>query len=141
MTYNEYSELLREHGLKVTPQRVAVLEALDGLRNHPTADQIIEYIRANHPNVAIGTVYRTLETFAGRGLISRVQTEADVMRYDGVRGKHHHLYCADTERIEDYTDEALTSLIEEHFRRRKIKNFIIDDIRLQLVGRFTDSKR
>jgi Fur family peroxide stress response transcriptional regulator len=43
---------LSEAGLKITPQCIAVLEAVMQLRNHPTAENVIEFIKTNHPNIA-----------------------------------------------------------------------------------------
>lgn len=131
---------LAEKGLKVTPQRMAILEAIIKLNNHPTADNIIEFIRKNHPNIATGTVYKVLETLVVCGLIRKVKTDKDFMRYDAVLENHHHLYCAESDRIEDYFDDELNSVIENHFRKKNIPNFKIDDIKLQIIGRFTDNK-
>lgn len=86
---------LIEKGLKVTPQRMIILEAIYRLDNHPTAEQIIEYIRQEHPNIATGTVYKVLETLVSNNLVRKVKTEKDIMRYDGKTGNHHHLYCTD----------------------------------------------
>ncbi|MFP4555284.1 MAG: Fur family transcriptional regulator [Bacteroidales bacterium] len=131
-------ERLIEHGLKITPQRIAALDAINELTDHPTADLIIDYIRKNHPNIAVGTVYKTLETFAKTGLVKKVKTDKDVMRYDSVAKKHHHLYCIDSDRIEDYWDDELDQLLENYFRSKKIPNFNINEIKLQLSGKFTD---
>ena len=62
-----------EKGLKITPQRVVILEAIYKLNNHPTAENIIEYIRESHPNIATGTVYKVLETLVENGLIKKVR--------------------------------------------------------------------
>ncbi|MDZ7623838.1 MAG: transcriptional repressor [Ignavibacteriaceae bacterium] len=51
---------LKDINLKVTPQRIAVLEALNSIKDHPTADKIKEYVVKNHPNIAVGTIYKTL---------------------------------------------------------------------------------
>ena len=45
------------------------------------------------------------------------------MRYDAVMEKHHHLYCSETDRIDDYIDEELNKLIDEYFIKRKFKGF------------------
>lgn len=129
---------LIENGLKITPQRIAVLEAMDNLKNHPSTEGIIEYIRKNHPSIATGTVYKTLELFVEKGIISRVKTEKDVMRYDTVTDKHHHLYCMESNRIEDYHDKELNRLLENYFKNKKIPNFNINEIKIQLSGKFTD---
>lgn len=128
--------ILQEKGLKVTPQRVAIYEAVVKLNNHPTADNIIEYIKTNHPNISVGTVYKVLDSLTENNLLQKVKTEKDIMRYDAVLTKHHHLYCAETDRIEDYNDEKLNALISDYFKKNKIKNFKIQDIKLQITGQF-----
>jgi Fur family peroxide stress response transcriptional regulator len=127
---------LKNSDLKITPQRIAVLEALNNLKNHPTADKIKEYVVKNHPNIAVGTIYKTLETFVEKGLVKKVKTEQDVMRYDAILDKHHHLYCEDTERIEDFFDDQLNEMLEEYFKKKKIPNFKVKDIKLQIIGTF-----
>jgi Fur family peroxide stress response transcriptional regulator len=131
-------ELLKEYDLKITPQRIAVLDAMNSLKDHPTAECIIEYIRKNHPNIAIGTVYKTLDTFAEKGIIKRVKTDRDVMRYDAITSNHHHLYCIETDRIKDYEDEELTQILNEYFINKRIPSFNIEEIKLQITGKFTD---
>jgi Fur family peroxide stress response transcriptional regulator len=127
---------LKEAGLKVTPQRLAILEAVSDLGNHPSAENIIEYIRSSHPGIATGTVYKVLDVLVEKNLIRKVKTEKDVMRYDGVLDNHHHLYCAQSERIEDYTDEELDQILQEYFRKKAIPGFRIEEINLQIKGKF-----
>jgi Fur family transcriptional regulator, peroxide stress response regulator len=131
-------DILSENGLKVTPQRVAVYEAISKMHNHPNAENVIDFIKRKYPNIAIGTVYNTLETFAQKGIINRIKTNGDVMRYDAVRQRHHHLYSADSRRIEDYYDDELNSYISEFMKQKKIPNFTIEDITIQIVGKFDD---
>ncbi len=125
-----------EKGLKVTPQRVVILEAIYKLNNHPAADNIIEYIRESHPNIATGTVYKVLETLIENGLIKKVTTDKDIMRYDGIVEKHHHLYCTECDLIKDYMDEELDKLLQNYFKNKNIKGFKIEDIVLQIRGTF-----
>ena len=131
---------LKDSNLKVTPQRIAVLEALNNLKNHPTADKIKEYVVKNHPNIAVGTIYKTLETFVEKGLVKKVKTEKDVMRYDAILNKHHHLYCEDSERIQDFFDDELDNMIDKYFKKKKIPNFKVKDIKLQIIGTFNNKK-
>ena len=58
------------------------------------------------------------------------------MRYETCLSNHHHLYCAETERIEDFEDESLNQLINDYFKENKIKNFKIQNIQLQITGTF-----
>ena len=131
---------LAAKGLKITPQRIAVLDALNKLKNHPTADSVISYVRKNHPNIAPGTIYKTLELFVSKGIIKKVKTDKDSMRYDSVLEHHHHLYSSQSELIEDYYDEELSNLIEKYFERKKIPNFIVEEVKLQVIGQFTQKK-
>lgn len=131
---------LVQGGLKVTPQRIAILEALYELKGHPTADMIARHIKPSYTNIALGTVYNTLEKFVKNGIIKKVKTDKDIMRYDPVLNHHHHLYCNESERIEDYNDEELNQILENYFTKHKIPHFKIEDVRMQIVGKFTDKK-
>lgn len=137
MNQEEAREWLAKGGLRVTPQRLAVIEALFALRNHPTAEQITGYVHRLHPNIATGTIYNILETLVEKGILRKVKTSQDAMRYDAVPERHHHLYCSHSNRIEDYYDEGLTSLLADYFRDHEIPGFTVDEISLQINGRFT----
>ena len=108
-----FREQLKQKGLKVTPQRVAIYEAVAELHNHPTAENIIEYIKTNHPNISVGTVYKVLDSLVENNLLRKVKNEKDIMRYDAVLEHHHHLYCAESDRIEDFEDPQLDHFISE----------------------------
>jgi Fur family transcriptional regulator, peroxide stress response regulator len=136
MNINEIRNKLIEKKLKVTPQRIAILEAIDQLNNHPTAENIIEFIRKNHPNIATATVYKVLDALVENRLVKKVKTEKDIMRYDAFMVNHHHLYCSESDRIEDFVDEDLNNLIEQFFKNRQIPDFKIEDVKLQIIGKF-----
>jgi Fur family peroxide stress response transcriptional regulator len=142
MKISEIRNKLIEKGLKVTPQRIAIMGAIVKLNNHPTAEYLIDHIRKNHPNIATATVYKVLDAFLENGLIKKVKTEKDIMRYDAIMENHHHLYSAESDRIEDYFDTELNKLIGAYFEKKGIPNFEITDINLQIIGKFSnkDSK-
>jgi Fur family peroxide stress response transcriptional regulator len=81
-----------------------------------------------------------LDALVENQLIKRVKTAKDIMRYDGILENHHHLYCSVSDRIEDYNDDKLNSILEEFFRNNAIPDFKIEDIKLQIIGKFTKSK-
>ena len=141
MKAEEFSNKLIEKGLKVTPQRIAIIEAIVKLNNHPTAENIIEYIRKKHPNIATATVYKVLDALVPSKLIKKVKTEKDIMRYDAIMESHHHLYCSESDRIEDYNDNELNELLEKYFEKKGIPDFKIEDIKLQIIGQFTNIKK
>lgn len=127
---------LAEKGMKITPQRMAILEAIYELNNHPTAENVIDYIRQTHPNIAIGTVYKVLETLVENGLIKKVTTDRDFMRYDGILESHHHLYCSTCDLIEDYHDAELDELLKKYFENKQLPGFQPEEFVLQIKGTF-----
>lgn len=140
MKIEDYGTRLRESGLRVTPQRLAVYEAVDVLHDHPTAEEVSQYIRKKHPEIALGTIYKTLETLAEKAILRRVKTDSGLLRYDAVDDRHHHIYCTHCDRIEDYYDAGLTKMLYDYFEIHRIPGFRIEDIKLQIVGKYTDNR-
>ncbi len=132
----EIRSKLSERGIKITPQRIAILEAVYKSNNHPSAEDIIEYIKDSNPNIAKGTVYKVLETLVLNDLIRKVKTDKDIMRYDGIVENHHHLYCSKCDLIEDYKDAELDNILKDYFKDRSIEGFRIEEIILQVRGTF-----
>ena len=140
MNSAEAIEKLKQKGLRVTPQRVAVFQTVYKLNNHPTAENIISNIQKNLPHISVGTVYKVLDTLVESNLLGKVKTERGTMRYDPVLSRHHHLYCKESDRIEDYEDSELDKMIESYFSRNKIEHFTVTDIQLQISGQFKSKK-
>lgn len=86
-------ELLREHGVPVTAQRLAVLRAVSS-RPHGTADAIAKEVRAEIGVISRQAVYDALGILSEKGLIRRIQPAGSPARYeDRVGDNHHHLIC------------------------------------------------
>jgi len=131
-----FHSLLKDAGLKVTPQRVAVLHAVFSLEGHPSSEKVSDFVKIRHPSIALGTIYNILDSLTEKRILTRVKTDKGVMLYDAVTSKHHHLYCDESDRIKDYYDEELDAILEDYFKKKKIDDFEVADIKLQLVGRF-----
>ena len=87
------ADLLREHGLPITAQRLAVLRAVSG-RPHATADAIAEEVRSEIGAISRQAVYDALGIMAEKGLIRRIQPAGSSARYeDRVGDNHHHVIC------------------------------------------------
>ena len=87
------ADLLREHGLHVTAQRVAVVRAVSD-RPHCTADDVAEAVRAEIGTISRQAVYDALGVLADKGLIRRIQPAGSPARFeDRVDDNHHHLVC------------------------------------------------
>jgi Fur family peroxide stress response transcriptional regulator len=63
------------------------------------------------------------------------------MRYDAIMENHHHLYCSESDRIEDYNNNELNELLEMYFEKKGIPDFKIEDIKLQIIGKFIKTKK
>ena len=140
LTIQDLRKMISNTGLKVTPQRSSILRSIIELNNHPTAEQIIGHIHKENPSISTGTVYNVLDTMEAHGLIKKVKTEKDIMRYEAIKERHHHLYCTECDFIEDYANQELDQLIESYFKNNTIDNFIIDNITLQINGKFITHK-
>ena len=83
----------RSHGLKVTPQRLAVFRALDGNRSHPSAESVHAAVVAELPTVSLRTVYSVLGELAELGEILQFDLGTGSSRFDPNLDPHHHLVC------------------------------------------------
>ena len=93
--------LLREHGIQVTAQRLAVLRAVSG-EPHTTADRVAEVVRAEIGAISLQSVYDALSVLVTEGLIRRIQPAGSAARFeDRVGDNHHHLICRVCGRVVD----------------------------------------
>lgn len=89
----ESATILRNHGIPVTAQRLALLRAVN-VRPHSTADTLAEAVRAEIGAVSKQAVYNTLATFVEKGLLRRIQPAGSPALYETrVGDNHHHLIC------------------------------------------------
>ncbi len=94
-------QLLREHGIRVTAQRLAVLNAVSA-RPHATADDLVGDVRAGIGAVSRQAVFDTLGILVESGVIRRIQPARSAARYeDRVDDNHHHLVCRGCGRVVD----------------------------------------
>ncbi|WP_420316233.1 Fur family transcriptional regulator [Ekhidna sp.] len=135
---NQIKERLSEVGLKATHPRIVVLRQLMVSNDHPTAESIHETIREENPSISLGSVYRVLDVLVDSGLIQRVSVRSGSKRYDANMNPHGHFYCLKTNKIQDFYDEELYGLINEFFRKKRIRNFRINEIKLQVNGERID---
>lgn len=100
--------LLRARGGRLTPQRLAVYEAVVGQTTHPSVEMVHDAVRERFPGISQATVYTTLGLFADLGLIQEVGGR--VRRYDGRAGRHVNLVCQRCGEVTDVPDSRLEAL-------------------------------
>jgi Fur family peroxide stress response transcriptional regulator len=101
-----YDETISEKGFRFTAQRRQVYDALMAQRDHPTAVEVFMRVKAKLPTISLATVYNTLETLAGCGLVKHVNHEREPSRYCANLDEHAHLFC---EKCSSVTDLPLRS--------------------------------
>lgn len=77
-----------------TMQKTIVLSALRSLANHPTADNIYDYIKEDYPSISRATVYRVLNRFAESGVIQKVSVNNGADHFDHTLAPHYHVCCS-----------------------------------------------
>lgn len=92
---DDVEQLLREHGVQVTAQRLAVMRAVSA-QPHATADQLAKSVRSVIGSISRQAVYDTLSVLVDKELIRRIQPAGSAARYeDRIDDNHHHLICRD----------------------------------------------
>ncbi len=120
----EIAEILREKGLKATPQRMAIYSVLINTKSHPSAETIFKTLEPKNPSMSLATVYKTLEAFKKAGLITEINLGDGFSRYDGVTQFHPHVICTECGRLIDAKLKNIELIIEdiENSTNFKIQN-------------------
>ena len=132
---------LNKANLKATHQRLAILQAIDSCKTHPTPESIYALIKEEYPTITLATVYNTLDSFAEAGIINKVASVSGTKRYDPNIGAHGHIYIHNTDEILDYYDDELDHMIRDFFRKKKINNLKIKNITLNINGEKIDNNK
>jgi Fur family transcriptional regulator, peroxide stress response regulator len=91
----------RNIGLKLTPQRIAVLEYLENNNEHPSAETVYANVARKFPTMSFATVYNTLAALREKGFLLELTIDADKRRYDPDTTPHNHLICTKCRKIVD----------------------------------------
>jgi Fur family transcriptional regulator, peroxide stress response regulator len=135
---SEPARVLRQAGLRVTPQRLAVArEVLN--RQHPTAAEVYEAVRSQFPTMGLATVYATLNTMSRVGLVKPLPF-ADAVRFDANVAPHANLICTQCQRIVDF-EGCIDLLAQLRDRTQEGAGFSLDAERLDLYGTCANCRR
>lgn len=134
----ETAQLLREKGLKVTPQRIAVYNMLLGTTEHPDAETIYKALEPSNPTMSLATVYKTLDFFKHLGLVQELNVGEGRSRYDATVQCHPHTVCRVCGRVDDLHLEALTEVAKKLVPDL---DFEIECEQLILYGKCSDCRK
>ncbi|WP_456272026.1 peroxide-responsive transcriptional repressor PerR [Bacillus sp. AK031] len=98
----EAIDTLKETGVRITPQRHAILEFLIHSMAHPTADDIYKALEGKFPNMSVATVYNNLRVFREVGLVKELTYGDASSRFDYVTSDHYHVICDECGKIVDF---------------------------------------
>ncbi len=94
-------EKYRNLGLKLTPQRLAILDFLENNRMHPSAEEIFVAVSKRFPTMSFATVYNTLDALRRKGEVRELTIDPEKKRFDPDTSPHHHLICVQCGSIAD----------------------------------------
>ncbi len=103
----------RSLGIKLTPQRLAILKCLDGNETHPSAEDIYRVVRKRFPTMSFATVYNTLELLREKGGLRALTIDPKRRRYDPDTSPHHHLICLGCRKVVDVHADVTAELPQE----------------------------
>lgn len=126
---------LKESGVRITPQRHAILEFLISSETHPTADDIYKALEADFPNMSVATVYNNLRVFRNAGLVKELTYGDSSSRFDFVTHDHYHIICDHCGKIVDFHHPGLEEV--EHLASH-VTGFEVNSHRLEVYGTCPD---
>jgi len=126
-----FQKACKQHGLKITPQRIAIYQELKSSKEHPSAITVFRKIRNYFLNISLGTVNSTLLTFAEIGLSKVVESSGEPKRFDPDLKPHHHFKCQKCGKIIDFYNDQYDALAIPAMIRNK---FIVINKTVHLAG-------
>ena len=126
-----YAELLKEHGLKATFQRMTILSAIEKM-GHANVDEIYEEVRQTHPTLSLATVYKNIVTMVEQGVLVEVPIVGKKSKYELKKSEHLHLVCTECGSVRD---QALDEILAEDTNKiAQNSSFALKERQLNLYG-------
>ena len=118
---------LKRAGLKMTPQRIAIVRLFASDESHPTAQDLFERLQPDFPSMSFATVYNTLDALAKAGLCTTLRL-GNAARFDPNMGSHHHAVCERCGAIHDIPASLEPSAAAVRNLRRKAPGFSVRSV-------------
>ena len=131
-TVLELTDLFRQEGLRVTPQRQAIFGLLQDEVTHPTVEALYDRARVDMPTISLKTVYQTVHDLEALGEVHVLDLGTGSLRVDpNVDDAHHHQVCSSCGRVRDVPIEFDSVRLPVRFRR----DFTVDAVQVIFRGR------
>jgi Fur family transcriptional regulator, peroxide stress response regulator len=128
-------DALKQSGVRITPQRHAVLDYLMNAIVHPTADDIYKALEGKFPNMSVATVYNNLRVLRENGLVRELTYGDASSRFECNLSDHYHIICESCGKIVDF---HYPSLDEVESLAQKVTGFNVSHHRMEVYGECKD---
>jgi len=128
LTFEDLSRELKNRNIRISHQRLKVLEYLMINRSHPNVDQIYNDLQKEVPTLSKTTVYNTLNTLIDAGIVRVINIEDNETRYDIISENHGHFKCESCGNIYDF------NIVIDSFRTEDLDDFKIKDKAVYFKG-------
>lgn len=125
-----FAAMLRDKNLKVTPQRIAILDELNN-NGHSSIDDIFSRIKAKIPSVSLATIYKNILAMQQADILKSVKTPTQKQKYEINKKPHIHLSCKICDKLEDF-DINIDSFMQQCKINSGYKN--IEESSILLIG-------
>ena len=113
-TQNELINCLKDAGMRITPQRIAICKALVESHDHPSASQLYDKLKQEYPSLSLATIYNTLDALVGQGMINILGDAGDGrVHFDAYIGPHINLACLKCHQITDIESDLVPRISVE----------------------------
>lgn len=130
LTVENAKSALRAAGMRITPQRLMIIDVLVGNRSHPSVEAIYRRVADSYPTISLATVYHTLSLLARHGLILELHGDKEGLRCDPETTPHAHAYCKQCGEVFDLPTPAPVTWSADC-----LPGFIAEETELSLYGR------
>ena len=131
---HEMIPFLKERGLRITPQRLLILEAIMEQDDHPTAEEIHQKI----PFTSLTTIYNNLKLFVSLGIVNELPYGNGLSKFELNTAKHYHVICESCGKIVDFN---YPNLKEVEMLASKLTNFEVQQHHFEIYGLCTDCQQ
>lgn len=137
---DRFQDYLRAHQLRMTPERLMVLDVILSRKGHFDAEELLQFLRRRKKPVSRATLYRTLEHLQGAGLVNVHRFGRGHARYEHVYGrKHHdHMICNHCDQVIEFVNDEIERLQEEVCRQHRFRS---TNHVMQIFGLCTDCQK
>ncbi|MBB3071269.1 Fur family peroxide stress response transcriptional regulator [Paenibacillus baekrokdamisoli] len=137
-TVEQALEQLKSTGVRMTPQRHAILSFLMNSMTHPTADEIYKSLSPAFPSMSVATIYNNLRLFVDAGFVRELTYGDDSSRFDADLSEHYHAICRSCGTIVDFDYPPLTEVETEASRQTGFK---VEGHRMEVYGQCAECSR